>query len=70
MPFEELPRIDVVVPHPHDHDDHLDLGTVKRLAGRHNPLFIVPLGLKKWFADSGMTRVEELTGGRSANTVV
>lgn len=59
LAFEELPRIDVVVI-SHDHYDHLDLGTVKRLADTHDPLFLVPLGLKAWFTDNGMTRVEEL----------
>ena len=59
LAFEDLPRIDVVII-SHDHYDHLDLGTVKRLAETHNPLFIVPLGLKTWFADNGMSRVEEL----------
>jgi N-acyl-phosphatidylethanolamine-hydrolysing phospholipase D len=58
LPFEELPRVDVVVI-SHDHYDHLDLATVKRLAATHDPLFVVPLGLKAWFADSGITRVEE-----------
>jgi N-acyl-phosphatidylethanolamine-hydrolysing phospholipase D len=59
LAFEHLPRIDVVLI-SHDHYDHLDLATVKRLAAAHNPLFLVPLGLKAWFADNGMTRVEEL----------
>ena len=59
LAFENLPPIDVVVI-SHDHYDHLDLGTVKRLAEKHNPLFLVPLGLKAWFADNGMSRVEEL----------
>jgi N-acyl-phosphatidylethanolamine-hydrolysing phospholipase D len=59
LAFEALPRIDVVVI-SHDHYDHLDLPTVKRLAAAHDPLFIVPLGLKPWFADNGMTHVEEL----------
>jgi N-acyl-phosphatidylethanolamine-hydrolysing phospholipase D len=58
LPFEELPRVDVVVI-SHDHYDHLDLATVKRLAAAHDPLFVVPLGLKAWFADNGITRVEE-----------
>ncbi len=57
--FESLPHIDVVII-SHDHYDHLDLGTVKRLAAAHDPLFLVPLGLKSWFADHGMTRVVEL----------
>jgi N-acyl-phosphatidylethanolamine-hydrolysing phospholipase D len=59
LAFENLPRIDVVLI-SHDHYDHLDLNTVKRLAAAHNPLFLVPIGLKSWFAEKGMTRVEEL----------
>jgi len=57
--FEDLPKIDVVVI-SHDHYDHLDAGTVTRLAAVHDPLFLVPLGLKGWFRESGITRVEEL----------
>jgi N-acyl-phosphatidylethanolamine-hydrolysing phospholipase D len=57
--FDDLPRIDVVLI-SHDHYDHLDLSTVKRLAAARDPLFLVPLGLKAWFAEHGMTRVEEL----------
>lgn len=58
--IEELPRIDVVLT-SHDHYDHLDLATVKRLAARPSgsPLFLVPLGLKAWFVDQGIERVEE-----------
>jgi N-acyl-phosphatidylethanolamine-hydrolysing phospholipase D len=59
LAFEDLPRIDVVII-SHDHYDHLDLGTVKRLAETYNPLFLVPLGLKAWFNENGMSRVEEL----------
>jgi N-acyl-phosphatidylethanolamine-hydrolysing phospholipase D len=59
LAFEDLPRIDVVVI-SHDHYDHLDLPTVKRLASAHDPLFVVPLGMKAWFADNGMSRIEEL----------
>jgi N-acyl-phosphatidylethanolamine-hydrolysing phospholipase D len=57
--LEDLPRIHVVVI-SHDHYDHLDLRTVQRLAETHDPLFLVPLGLKAWFAENGMSRVEEL----------
>jgi N-acyl-phosphatidylethanolamine-hydrolysing phospholipase D len=59
LAFEDLPRIDVVLI-SHDHYDHLDLNTVKRLAAAHDPLFLVPLGLKAWFAENQMTRVEEM----------
>jgi L-ascorbate metabolism protein UlaG (beta-lactamase superfamily) len=44
----------------HDHFDHLDLPTVRRLAATHDPLFLVPLGLREWFRDNGMSHVEEL----------
>jgi N-acyl-phosphatidylethanolamine-hydrolysing phospholipase D len=59
LPFDRLPPVHVVLI-SHNHYDHLDLGTVKRLAAAHDPLFVVPLGLKRWFADNGLTRVEEL----------
>jgi L-ascorbate metabolism protein UlaG (beta-lactamase superfamily) len=44
----------------HDHYDHLDLATVTRLAAVHRPRFVVPLGLKAWFTERGITDVEEL----------
>jgi L-ascorbate metabolism protein UlaG (beta-lactamase superfamily) len=57
--FEDLPPIHIVVI-SHDHYDHLDVATVKRLAAEHRPKFLVPLRLKPWFADLGITDVEEL----------
>jgi N-acyl-phosphatidylethanolamine-hydrolysing phospholipase D len=57
--FEDLPPIHVVVI-SHDHYDHLDVATVHRLAQAHHPRFLVPLGLRAWFADLGLTDVEEL----------
>jgi L-ascorbate metabolism protein UlaG (beta-lactamase superfamily) len=59
LAFENLPEIHVVLI-SHDHYDHLDLGTVQRLAKAHNPLFLVPLRMKEWFRDNGMLRVVEL----------
>ncbi len=59
LPFENLPPIHLVLI-SHDHYDHLDVATVMRLAETHRPLFLVPLGLKAWFAGLGITRVEEL----------
>jgi L-ascorbate metabolism protein UlaG (beta-lactamase superfamily) len=59
LAFEALPRIDVVVI-SHDHYDHLDRPSVQRLAATHRPLFLVPLGLKAWFAALGIDRVTEL----------
>ena len=59
VPFEQLPSIDLVLI-SHDHYDHLDVATVQRLASRYHPLFLVPLGLRAWFVESGITQVEEL----------
>lgn len=41
--FEDLPNIDAVLI-SHNHYDHLDSGSVRRLAATHNPLFVTPLG--------------------------
>ncbi len=61
LALQDLPRIDVVLL-SHNHYDHLDEGSVKALNAQPGgpPLFIVPLGLKAWFADLGITRVTEL----------
>ncbi len=40
--FESLPRIDVVLL-SHDHYDHCDAPTLRRLASEHRPHFIAPL---------------------------
>ena len=62
LPIEvpELPRIDVVLV-SHNHYDHLDVDSVKRLAAlpSGSPIFLVPLGLKAWFREIGIERVEE-----------
>lgn len=62
--MKDLPHIDVVVI-SHNHYDHLDRLSVFELdqraksAGRET-LFLVPLGLKAWFANLGIGRVVEL----------
>jgi L-ascorbate metabolism protein UlaG (beta-lactamase superfamily) len=59
--FDELPRIDIVLI-SHNHYDHLDEGTVKRLASSSggSPRFFVPLGIKDWFRSRGIDDVREM----------
>ena len=62
--MQDLPHIDVVVI-SHNHFDHLDRQSVfgldqrAKTAGRET-VFLVPLGLKAWFANLGIERVVEL----------
>jgi L-ascorbate metabolism protein UlaG (beta-lactamase superfamily) len=60
-PPEALPRIDAVLI-SHNHYDHLDIGSVTRLAAQPggSPRFFVGLGLKRWFQNLGITDVVEL----------
>jgi N-acyl-phosphatidylethanolamine-hydrolysing phospholipase D len=61
LTFGELPRIDIVLI-SHNHYDHLDGRTVRRLASSSGgpPLFLVPLGLKDWFGRRGIRNVREM----------
>jgi N-acyl-phosphatidylethanolamine-hydrolysing phospholipase D len=61
LALAQLPPIDVVLI-SHNHYDHLDTNSVKALAdtAQAATLFIVPLGLKAWFKDLGITNVQEL----------
>lgn len=57
--FEDLPPIDIVL-QSHNHYDHLDAGTVRRLAAEHpDAQWLAPLGLERWLARHG-TRAREL----------
>ena len=57
VPLDELPRLDVVAI-THDHMDHMDLATLRRLGPE--PLYIVPLGNAPRLAAIGLDRVLEL----------
>ena len=59
--LKDLPRIDLVLI-SHNHYDHLDVESVRALNAQAGgaPLFIVPLGVKKWMAGEGITNVQQL----------
>lgn len=57
--FEDLPPIDVVVL-SHDHYDHCDVATLKRLDQTFQPVIIAGLGMDRFLADEGITGVVAL----------
>ena len=59
--LDTLPHIDVVLI-SHNHYDHLDRATVEQLNKQAGgpPLFLVPLGIKPWLANLGISNVQEL----------
>ncbi len=61
LTLAELPHIDAVLI-SHNHYDHLDAASVDALAAQAGgpPLFVVPLGIKKWFSDRGIASAVEL----------
>jgi L-ascorbate metabolism protein UlaG (beta-lactamase superfamily) len=61
--FEDLPRIDLVLV-SHNHYDHLDLPTLRRLWERDQPLIVTSLGNDRVIANSGARAVARDWGGR------
>lgn len=57
--FEDLPKIDVIVI-SHNHYDHLDIATLKKLWERDKPIFAVPLKNKELLLSEGIGNVAEL----------
>ena len=57
--FEDLPPIDVVLL-SHNHYDHCDLPTLRRLARDHRPKLIAPLGNKRFLERRGVPVFQEL----------
>ncbi|MDO6416913.1 MBL fold metallo-hydrolase [Sphingomonas sp. BIUV-7] len=61
--FEDLPRIDLVLV-SHDHWDHMDLATLRRLWERDRPLIVTSLGNDTVIAGSGAKAVAKDWGER------
>jgi L-ascorbate metabolism protein UlaG (beta-lactamase superfamily) len=59
LAFEALPPIDAVLL-SHDHYDHCDAPSLRRLAAEHNPVFIAPLRHRDLLAAAGARRIFEL----------
>jgi L-ascorbate metabolism protein UlaG (beta-lactamase superfamily) len=59
LAFEQLPPIDLVFV-SHNHYDHLDLATLRRLAAAHAPLFLTGLGNAAFLRQQGIAPVVEL----------
>ncbi len=56
--FENLPKIDFVLL-SHNHRDHADLNSIKKLEKKYSPTFLVPLGLKGWLRKNGVKLIRE-----------
>jgi L-ascorbate metabolism protein UlaG (beta-lactamase superfamily) len=61
--FEDLPRIDLVLV-SHNHYDHMDLPTLRRLWERDRPLIVTSLGNDTILAGAGVESVTRDWGGR------
>lgn len=62
--FDDLPPIDAVLL-SHDHYDHFDVPTLKRLARQHRPTVFCPLGVASQVRRCGFSHVSELDWGQS-----
>lgn len=57
--FNEIPPIDIILI-SHNHYDHLDFRTLKKLNNKFHPLILVPLGNKTFLEKNGIQHVVEL----------
>ena len=65
--FDDLPPIGTVLL-SHNHYDHCDLPTLRKLARRFDPIVITPLGNGRLVRSAGIRRVEELDWWDQAST--
>lgn len=59
IPFDRLPRIDHVLI-SHDHYDHLNLRTLRKIRRAFDPTAVVPRGLGKYARRTGFSTIVEL----------
>jgi len=66
IPFDSLPRIDIVLI-SHDHYDHMDLPSLLRLQRRYHPRIITGLGNPGYLATQGVRGAEQIDWWQSAS---
>ncbi|MDB4302930.1 MBL fold metallo-hydrolase [bacterium] len=66
IPINKLPPIDIVIV-SHNHYDHLDDKTIRKLENKNSINVVVPLGLKSFFIERGYSKVTELDWGQSVS---
>jgi L-ascorbate metabolism protein UlaG (beta-lactamase superfamily) len=59
LKMEDLPRIDYVLL-SHNHYDHLDIHTLRILAGAHHPQVVTPLGVKAFLDAEDIGNVQDV----------
>ncbi len=57
--FEDLPHIDMILL-THNHYDHLDISTLKKLAKRFDPVIYTPLGVGLFLKKKGIENFKEM----------
>ena len=65
--FDDLPPISTILL-SHNHYDHCDLPTLRRLAKRFDPLVVTPLGNGRLVRSTGIRRVDELDWWQDATS--
>ena len=61
--FRDLPPIDMVLL-SHNHYDHLDLSTLRRVAYKHRPLIATPLGVRQFLEEKGISGATDMDWGK------
>ena len=64
--FEDLPTISLVLL-SHNHYDHCDLGTLRRLEDRFHPRFVTPVGNGRLLRSAGIRLLEEIDWWQTAS---